>query len=144
MKYSLADYKMTITPNDPVIRAMFNELTIGGEGNALESIQVERTESQWTTESFATGAYVHNKNLSKVGTADVSLSQLSKYINKFTKLCESYFSAASEGLTISVSGPEGQVCSCIDCYPTKIPAQMMRAKSGTQTWSFTCGEINFN
>ena len=75
-RYSLANYILSIKPNDPALSA-FGEVTVGGEGNYHDNITISIDATMFSTTGYATGAWVHNKNLSKVGTASVSLSQLS-------------------------------------------------------------------
>lgn len=144
-RYSLANYILSINPNDDNIKNMFGTISLGGEGNYLDNISIGGLPNLWDTTGFATGAWVHNKNLSKVGTATVNLSQLSEQINKFIKLCNIYYSGDYDGLTLSLSDNQGnKVCTCVDCYIQKIPDQEFGATAGMQSWVFTCGQINFN
>lgn len=145
MKYSLANYILSIESNDPTIKSMFGTISVGGQGSAIGSVTAALKDDQWTTDSFATGAWVHNKNMSRVGTMTVSLSQVSKEISKFIKMCELYYGGDYEGFTLSVSDISGaKICTGVDAYIQKIPAQEFAASAAQQTWTFTCGQISFN
>ena len=109
MKYSLANRILSLEANDASLRQWFDKVTVGGNGSALESITVEYTNEQWTTDSFATGGYVHNKNLSKVGTITIVLSQLSEKINSFINLVNAHFTGDYQGLTITLTDAEAGV-----------------------------------
>lgn len=143
MRYSLANYNVSIIPNDPELLAMFSKINIGGEGDAVGSISTSRSENLFTTNPYATGAYVHNKHLSKSGTCSISISQLAPQIAKLKRLVQQYEGHDWNGLTITVSGPEGAVASCVDAVPQKIPDQSFGAQEDSQSWVFTCGEINY-
>lgn len=144
MKYSLAKYILTISANDPKIRDIFDELTFGGDGSLVGSITFSRSNNMWETTSFATGGYVHNKNLSKVGSVDLSLNQLAKGIRQLIDASEAFFGSDYEGFTLTLTTNEGQkVASAISCYITKTPNQVFENQAQSQTWSFTCGEVNF-
>lgn len=153
MRYSLADYTLSITVPQALLSSIGN-FSIGGEGNAVpsphDSISVEIRPEQWTTESFATGAYVHNKNLARTGTVRISISQLSQHIEKFKNFANVMYSGDYNGATLSLSQnaaankKSGEVMKAVDCYITKIPAQEFGESAGKQTWEFTCGEITFN
>lgn len=144
-RYSLANYILSIDSNDPTIKNIFGTISVGGEGNCLDSITIGDIPNQWETTGFSTGAWIHNKNLSKTGKVTLSLSQLSEQVAKFIKLCNIYYSGDYDGLTLSLTDNQGnKVCSCIDCYIQKIPDQSFTTSSGMQSWVFTCGQINFN
>lgn len=144
-RYSLANYILSIDSNDSTIKNMFGTISVGGEGNYLDSISISLGNNLWDTTGFATGAWVHNKNLSRVGTASLNLSQLSDSVSKFIKLCNTYYSGDYDGLTLSVVDNQGnKICTCIDCYIQKIPDQEFGATAGMQNWVFTCGQISFN
>ena len=144
-RYSLADYILSIKPNDPQINSDFGTITIGGEGSYTDSITLSPRDNLFETTGYNTGAWVHNKNLSRVGTAVISISQLSDQVKKFIMMAETYYTGDYDGFTLTVSTNEGsQVATCIDCYIQKIPDQVFGANSANQTWTFTCGKISFN
>lgn len=144
MRYCLADYIVSITPSDSTLRSMFSKVTIGGEGNAIDSITISRSTNMWSTEGFATGAWVHNKSLDRTGTVQLSLSQLSEKISKLKKMCEVFYNGDYSGFTITVTDSKSNVvASCNDCYLVKIPTQTFGNSAGTQSWTFTCGEVDF-
>lgn len=145
MKYSLADYILSITTNDASLTQMFGNVTVGGEGSALDSISISTSQDLWNTTGFATGAWVHNKNLSRVGTVEVSISQLSEKVAKFKQMVNIFYSGDYDGFTFTLSDSYGnKVCTCVDVYPTKIPNQSFGSDAAMQSWSFTAGEITFN
>ena len=144
MKYQLSNYILNIKCNDNALNDIFGVISIGGEGSATDSISVSHSDTLFTTTGYATGGWVHDKNLSKVGTAEITLNQLSAAVARFIQLCNLYFGSDYDGLTISVTDIEGrEVATCIDCYPTKIPTQQFGKTATDQTWSFTCGKITF-
>lgn len=145
MKYSLANYILSIQPDDPALARMFNTVSVGGEGDALSTISISLDADLWSTDGFATGAWVHNKNLSRIGSISVTISQLSDRITKFKQMCNVYYNNDYSGFTLTLSDSEGnKVCTALDSYLTKIPEQSFTESAGTQTWNFTCGEITFN
>lgn len=145
MKYSLANYILSIQPNDTTLRTMFSNVSIGGEGSATDTITISLENQIWKTDSFATGAWVHNKNLSRVGTAQISISQLSDNVAKFKQMCNIFYNGEYDGFTLSLVDNTGnKVCTCVDCYLTKIPDQEFKETAQTQSWTFTCGEITFD
>lgn len=143
-KYNLASYILSIEPNDSKIQSLFGTISIGGEGSYSDSISLTHSNSIFETESFATGAWVHNKNLAKTGTAVMSLSQLSDNVVTLIKMCNTFFQADYDGFTLTLTDIAGnKIATCIDCYIQKIPDQSYEATASKQTWTFTCGEINF-
>lgn len=146
MRYSLATHILSISSSDPTFKALFKDVKIGGEGNALSSIVINKTDNIWQTRGYATGAWVHNKNLSRVGTAEVTISQLSDAVAKFKQCCNYYFSGNKDvplTLTLTEAGTEKTIATCNDCYITNVPSQEFGDTAADQRWSFTCGEVNF-
>lgn len=142
MKYSLANHVLSIEPVDASIRDMFGTISVGGEGSYLDSITISITPSLWDTTGYATGGWVHNKNLSRVGTATISLNQMSDQVSVLKRLCNMFYSADYEGFTLTVTNNEGtKLATCTDCYIQKIPDQQFQASAQTQSWVFTCGKI---
>ena len=47
MKYSLANYILSIEPNDEIIKTYFGTISIGGEGSAVGSISMNITNEQF-------------------------------------------------------------------------------------------------
>lgn len=145
MKYSLADYLLTVKTNDPALASVFSELTIGGEGSYLDSITINIDANMWETTGYATGGWVHDKNLSRVGTATVSLSQLSEKISKFKNLVNMYYGGDFGGLTLTLMDSNAnKIAECEDAFIQKIPSQEFASKAAQQTWTFTCGKITIN
>jgi hypothetical protein len=151
MRYSLADYILAISSNDKKFATLFKDVRIGGEGDALASISIQQADQLWTTDSYATGAWVHNKNLSRVGTCDISISQLTDAVAKFKMFVNLFYgdntasTSHSDGITMTLSDSRGNnIVTCTDCYPTQIPTQEFGKTAADQTWSFTCGKITFN
>ena len=145
MKYSLANYIISFQADDPRLQPYFANFSIGGQGSMLGSITVDYKEDLFTTETFETGGWVHNKNLSKVGTVTLNISQLSVAVAKLKQLCNYFYDVENyEGFTISVDDTAGNnVCVCKDCYPTKIPQQSLQGTAQRQDWAFTSGEVTF-
>lgn len=149
MKYSLASYKVAISANDQQIRDILGEaFVIGGQGSAVGQISVELDNDMWTTEPFATGAWVHNKNLAKTGKVNIQISQLSEDEIRLRNLFNIYYTNnLSEGVTLSITNNDEtnpvEVASCTDCYLTKIPATIFADAAQNDEWIFTCGEIIF-
>lgn len=144
MKYSLANYIVSIEPNDATIKSMFGVISIGGEGSAVGSISATLTNDMWSTESFNTGAWVHSKNMSRTGTVTINLSQVSKEVAKFIKMCKLFYAGDYDGFTISISDISGmKVCTAVDSYIQRIPAQEFGNTAANQSWSFACGQLSF-
>lgn len=144
-RYSLANHILSIKPNDPTIEAMFGTISIGGEGSYNDSIRIRRNNNMWDTTGYATGAWVHNKNLSRTGVVEISLNQLSDQVAKFITLCDTYYTGDYEGFTISLSKIDGnKIATALDCYITKVPDQEFLDSAQSQVWSFTCGQISYN
>lgn len=144
MRYSLANYICTITPTNPTLYSIYGSIVIGGQGTETDSITASRSQSLFSTSDFATGGYVHNKNLSKVGNITVTLSQLSKNVSTLKNLINAYTDNDYSGLSITISTNDGtEVVTGIDCMPTQIPQQEFRNSASNQSYGFTCGEVNF-
>lgn len=147
MRYSLANYILSIESDNDVIAALFNNVKIGGEGDTLSSISIQTSDPLWSTKSYATGGWVHDKNLSRVGTCDINISQLSDAVTKF-KMLVAYFYSESDtdsGLTLTLTDSNANViATCEDCYPTQIPSQEFGASAAEQRWTFTCGRITYS
>ena len=154
MKYSLADYILTIQPmtTDSAFNLIFgNEgsFTIGGNGDDIGSVSASHDDDLWSTVSYATGGYVHNKNLSKVGKVNVSLNQLAPQVAKLIDLCKVWRSNGTEnGLTLTLTGLSGNdnktVFIATDSYIVKEPEQVFGNTAADQDWQFTVGELTFN
>lgn len=145
MKYSLANYILSIDSNDYEIKNIFGTITIGGEGDSLDSLSLSHNATMYETTGYATGGWVHNKNLDRHGTATITLNQLSDRVGRFIQLVKLAFSGDYEGFTLSLSDIDGnQIATCVDCYITKIPDQSFNPQAQNQTWTFTCGQINYN
>lgn len=143
-KYSLADYRVSIDSNDATVKSMFGTISIGGEGSYLGNVSVSQKSELWSTKGFATGAWVHDKNLDRTGKCQLQLHQLSNDVVKLIRLCNVFYSGNYGSLTIIVSDNLGnKVASCTDCFIEKIPDQEFSDTSGSQTWSFTCGKVVF-
>lgn len=145
MKYSLANYILSIDSNDNDIKSMFGTISIGGEGSYLGSISLTRNSNMYETRGYRTGGWVHDKNLDRTGTAVVTLNQLAPQVGKFIQLANLFYSSDYQGFTLSLSDINGnKIATCIDCYFTKIPDQSYGESASDQSWSLTCGQVNFN
>lgn len=161
-RYSLADYILSVKVPDE-LRTIFgsnsvdetnsldNVISIGGNGSYVGRIQISLKENMWTTSGDKTGSWVHNKSLNKTGTLEVNLNQVSDKIKILIRLYETYYSSdtITEGLTITVNkavggGNQECVCTCTDCYIQEIPSQSFGDTAQDQTWTFTCGKIDFD
>lgn len=146
MRYSLANYILTIANDNSDVNSLFGNVQIGGEGDAVSSITVNHETNLWSTEGYATGAWVHNKNLDRHGTVEISMSQLTDAVAKFKQFVNLFYSTSDsndvQGSTLTLSDTEGNVIAvCEDCYPTRIPSQQFGNTAGVQNWSFTAGRI---
>lgn len=144
-RYSLANHILSIVPDDPQLRTDFGTITIGGQGSYLDSITIELDNDLWSTSSYNTGAWIHNKNLSRTGSATVSISQLSDEVYILMRLSNKYYEDEYNGFTITLSDQEGTlIATCVDCYIQKIPNQQFQNEAQNQDWAFTCGQITFS
>ena len=145
MKYSLANYILSIDSNDSEIKRIFGTISIGGEGSYLDSLSLSNNSNIFETQGYATGGYVHTKNLDRHGTATITLNQLSDKVGRFIQLAKLSLSGDYDGFTLSLTDSNGnKIATCIDCYIQKIPDQSFGSSAQTQTWVFTCGQINYN
>lgn len=152
MRYSLSDYRLSITvPNSLSGLLGLSEFSIGGEGSYLDNIDTGYDNDLFTTEGDATGSWVHNKNLSKVGKVTVTINQMSEKVARFKRLCNLFYSATSDsneeydGLTMVLTDMKNQViATMVDCFIVKIPNQRYGQKAETQAWVITCGKISYN
>lgn len=148
MRYSLANYTLSIASDNEVINNLFKEIKIGGEGDALSKISISTSDKLWSTTSFATGGWVHNQNLSRVGTCEISVSQLTASVAKFKTFVKYFYGKDKivnlNGVTLTLNDSNNDaVVICRDCYPTEIPIQDFADTASEQTWKFTCGEITY-
>ena len=102
MRYSLANYILSIDSNDERIKSLFGTISIGGEGSYLGSIAVGLATSMFSTSGYPTGGWVHNKNLDRHGTTTVTLNQLSDKVAKFIQLCKLFYQEDYDGFTLSL------------------------------------------
>lgn len=143
-RYSLANYIASIEPQDEKLKSMFGTISIGGQGSYLGSIKLSLSADLWSTKGFATGAWIHDKNLDKTGTCTITLHQLSSEVIAFIRMCNVYYTGDYAGCTIAVSDAQGnKVATCEDCYITKIADQEFSNESADQDWGFTCGKVSF-
>ena len=165
-RYSLADYSVTFSfPSNIQVGDGFVTLksfSIGGPGNASQpgsfvgEIKVTRAKEMFTTEGDVTGSYVHSRNLDKTGTIEIQLRQVSSQILDLLKACKTYETATGikgvQGMTITINAPMGEydvqrssliISKCTDCFPTKVPDQVFSDTAQMQTWTFTCGNVDF-
>ena len=145
MKYSLADYILSVKFDDAALNQMFGDISIGGEGDAVGSIEISRTQNMWETETFSTGAWVHNKNLSKAGTAVLNISQLSNKVERLKMMFNIYYTGDYGGCTLTlVDGYGNKVCTCTKTQKVRIKArksvlseQIFKKKGEMTEWKFT-------
>ena len=143
-RYSLANYILSIEPQDQTLKQMFGTISIGGQGSAVGSVKVAQQTDMWSTKGYATGAWVHSKNLDRHGTCNVTLKQLSNEVMKFIKLCNVYYTANFDGCTLTLTDAKGnKVATCEDCYIQKISDQEFGEEAADQDWAFTCGKVSF-
>lgn len=150
-RYSLANYTLAITLPSELATILgltgSESLVVGGEGSYLDTFVVELDNDMFSTKGDATGSWVHDKNLSRVGKAEISLNQLSDRVAKFKKIVNIYYQSGTDydGVNLSlVDNQSNEIANCVDCYFIKIPRQEFSQESGNQTWSLTCGQITFS
>lgn len=149
LKYSLANYYITISSDDSELQRIFigqdgETISIGGQGNCIGDISISRDKDMYSIDSYNTGGYVFNKNLDASGSVSISINQLSDVVSKFKELCNILYNGDYEPLTISVYDSYVEpVAECRDCYPKKIPEQSFKNESEDQTWEFLVGQIIF-
>lgn len=147
-KYSLANYSVVVKSNDATINSILGSFSIGGQGSAVGQISIELDNDMWSTESYPTGAWVHNKNLSRTGKVTIQMNQLSAYEAKLRQLYNIYYGGDYGGCTLTVydnsTNNRNKVATCIDCYITKIPTLTLQDTAQQDDWAFTCGEVNFS
>lgn len=143
--------------------------SIGGNNSYTGSVTVSYKTDQWITTGDATGSWVHTMSRDRTGTVSVSINQVSDRIKTLIRLCQAYYdlnssqnigennafdgtasfsdkdvSSVSRGITLTVNDRNNNVlCTCLDCYITKIADQQFAASPNDQNWSFTSGRITF-
>ena len=144
--YSLANYKLTLTSDDPTIIATFGEsISIGGQGKKIGSISINQTNSPYALKSFETGGYYYDKTLDRSGTITISLNQLAEEVAKFKTLLNLYYTGDYNGFTAVLTTNENvKVAECIDCLMTNVPNQSFGGSTGSQEWQFGTGQITFS
>lgn len=153
-RYSLADYTLTVIFNDSSFVSAAglssNSISIGGEESYLNNFTISYANSSiWTTSADSTGSYVHNKNLQKNGSIQISINQMSEQVKQFIQICNVYFSSSNihSGATIKVYANNGTdnvadlICTATSCFIQGIPPQGFAAQAQNQNWTFTCGKI---
>lgn len=146
MRYSLSDHILSIKFSENFKNALGlteDSITIGGEGSMVDSFNFSQTNSTWDTSGDATGGYVHNKNLSRVGTCSITINQLSEKNQLLAQLFNIYFNSAYEddSVTITLSDAHSQnLVICRDCYLNN-PALAYGQSAGNRTWTFNVGEL---
>jgi len=160
-RYSLADYQVAI--DIPSIGDYAgSKFVIGGPGNDgqgsyLGEIKITRSVEAFTTEGDVTGSWVHNRNLNKTGTVELTIRQVADEIIKLILASNAYESAIenvgtykyikgihiSVGLPATYDGVATTFIECTDCMINKIPDQVFGENAATQTWVFTAGRIDF-
>lgn len=148
MRYSLATYILSIKlPTDFAQQVGLENddvITVGGEGSYLDSFSFSFEHDLFSTKGDATGSWVHDKNLSRVGSCEISIHQLSDKVALFKKIMNLYYQASNDfdGLNLILEDSSGRsIINCEDCYFSKIPNQAFGAESANQTWNLTCGRI---
>lgn len=145
MKYSLANYILSIEPTDSRIKNLFGTISIGGQGSAVGTIDLSIANDMFSTTGFATGGWVHNKSLDRTGTVSITINQLATAVGKFLQMSKLFYGEDYDGFTLTLSDIGGEkIASCIDCYIQAIPTQSFSKDAADQNWVFTCGQINFN
>ena len=144
MKYSLANYVLSIKPNDEFINSTFGTISIGGEGSYLDTVTISTSNSLWSTDSYATGAWVHNKNLARNGSVTVTINQMSDAVAKLKQMCKTFYGGDYNGFTLTLTNNNVEnVATCIDCHISKIPDQTFGSSATNQSWEFVVGQITF-
>lgn len=143
MRYALSDYILAVTFKDTAMTRDFKSLSIGGDASYLDSVEFDYTNDRWSTKGYATGGWSHDKNLSRIGTVNLSIHQLSDAAAKLRRIAKRYDSADDvNGMVLALSDRNGNVvASADDCYIQKVPTQTYGSESTNQTWTFTCGCI---
>lgn len=144
MRYNLSDYILSIKPTDSRINADFGTISVGGEGSTTSSITFNTSTNLFDTEGYATGGWVHNKNLDRTGTAVLVLNQLADVVSRLKRLCAVYYGEDYDGFTLALVDRNQQtVATAEDAYIQKIPEQAFGNEAADQSWTFTCGKITY-
>lgn len=162
-KYSLADYQLTIGIPESVAQKLglrdeqgnlLTSFSIGGpgengEGSFLGQILVSRTNNLWETEGDATGSWVHNKSLNRIGTIELQIRQISDNVIRLAQICDIYESIQEnvEGLTLTINSSATDestpMATGVDSYIQKQADLTLAETAGLLTWTFTCGQVMF-
>ena len=162
-KYSLADYQLTIGIPESVAQKLglrdeqgnlLTSFSIGGpgengEGSFLGQILVSRTNNLWETEGDATGSWVHNKSLNRIGTIELQIKQISDNVIRLAQICDIYESIQEnvEGLTLTINSSATDestpMATGVDSCIQKQADLTLAETAGLLTWTFTCGQVMF-
>ena len=154
-RYSLADHTVVVTmptiTNIPGLDSISGkQLYFGGpgqnnlDGSFMGSISVSRANDTWSTEGDSTGSWVHNKNLNRTGSVQMTIRQVSDdiiYLMMIAQMFENYH--ISQGMDIEIFNGDLTVARAEDCYLTKIPDQIYGESAATQDWVWTSGRVTF-
>lgn len=143
MRYSLAEYKLTLTSSNKLTNLLSSPITIGGNGSYLESFSFNYENDIWNTVSDATGSYIHQKNLSKNGIASITTNMLSENAKRFTTIANRYLIDSNDELQLVLTSNDSTtpIVECKSCYIKRIPQKTFSKETSNETWEFTCGEI---
>lgn len=140
--YSLADYRLIISQNG---RDLFSIGGYGqnGAGSFVNQVTVRQTNDTWTTDSDATGSWVHNKNMSRTGTVALQIRQVSDDVLTLLYFYNLYFNDSSDNnpYDLTICKDADIVAKAESCFITKAPDRDFQATAQNMEFSWTCGKI---
>ena len=157
--YSLADYVVTLKGDrGNNIAGNIPEISIGGpaestglasSGNGsgfIGSITISREPDAWTLEGDVTGGFVHNRNLSRIGTVNISINQVSDKVRQLKtvmNIVEKTEAVYPFNITVTNAYTNEVVASCTSCLIRKTPNQVFGERATMQEWVFNAGVVEF-
>lgn len=151
--YSLTEYQVNISlPEKMASLIKQNEISLGGSGSYLESIEIRLNSDTWTVKGDSTGSYIHTLNADRTGSFSLTLNQVSSTSKLLYFLFNVYFEKIDENapylnlypfslITVKNLKTGQIVATMTDSFIKKIPDKKYGAEAQTETWEFNCGIV---
>lgn len=136
---SLSTVSVTISnPN-------YEQIVIGGNGQLVGSVGMERGVSAFSIEGAPDGGYVASYTKNRTGSFSINISQSSSLINRLTKFilwCEANPNLAESSITVNdlLGNIQGYGSGV---FPDKIPDNTVGSSAGARTFKFNAGVVTF-
>lgn len=123
----------------------YEQIVIGGNGQLVGSISMQRSKGAFSMQGSADGGYAASYSKDKTGSVGVSISQASSLIGrlvKFINWCEANPNLAES--SISITDSLGNLVGYAEgVLPDKIPDNSASETVGSRNFNFLVGRIEF-